>query len=446
MDIKSLQQHWEEFGKTDPLWAILTDETKKNGGWNLQEFFQTGIDEIIHILHQHNTNQLPPIHYGKALDFGCGIGRLSQALCQHFQQVVGIDIAPTMIQLANQFNQYPNQCTYLLNDVDNLAILPDNDFDFIYTNIVLQHMNREYSQKYLREFARILRPGGILIFQIPSHIKQGPSTQAQTGTWQPIPPIHQPIPQFRAAPEDTSVNHTTEHKEDGTPVMEMYGTPSKDIIQLLDQLDLQTVYCIRNDASGDAWVSYTYHAYKPATPNASHAPNTHTILQVLQQQYPHVRQRALMIGMGLWQRFLRPWCKQFNEVVATTPMPYAAHILQQDDQAPNALVMYLPYLEARLHIPPQRFDIIWSYTILQHHAPQLAQNIMQAAVQALVPGGIVIFQAPGVFEASETIPDIILKRDDIIEYMHQLGATHIVIPEHDSDKMFRYWFQKTQTN
>ena len=35
-----------------------------------------------------------------ALDFGCGIGRLSQALAEHFDQVYGVDISPKMIELA----------------------------------------------------------------------------------------------------------------------------------------------------------------------------------------------------------------------------------------------------------------------------------------------------------------------------------------------------------
>ena len=43
--------------------------------------------------------------------------------------------------------------------------------DFIYSRIVLQHVNSRYAvRSYLSEFARVLAPGGLLVFQLPSHI------------------------------------------------------------------------------------------------------------------------------------------------------------------------------------------------------------------------------------------------------------------------------------
>ena len=44
---------------------------------------------------------------------------------------------------------------------------PNDSFDFIYSNITLQHINPLYSKRYISEFIRILRPRGILIFQLP---------------------------------------------------------------------------------------------------------------------------------------------------------------------------------------------------------------------------------------------------------------------------------------
>ncbi len=48
----------------------------------------------------------------RALDFGCGVGRLTQALARHFNIVDGVDIAPSMIELANQFNRSGGRCRY----------------------------------------------------------------------------------------------------------------------------------------------------------------------------------------------------------------------------------------------------------------------------------------------------------------------------------------------
>ena len=35
-------------------------------------------------------------------------------------------------------------------------------------HVVLQHMKPEFAKAYLREFARILKPNGVLVFQLPS--------------------------------------------------------------------------------------------------------------------------------------------------------------------------------------------------------------------------------------------------------------------------------------
>ncbi len=104
----------------------------------------------------------------RALDFGCGVGRLSQALAEHFERVVGVDIAESMVQRAREYNRYGDRVVYLVNTSDDLEILDSNSFDFVYTNITLQHIPPEPAGKYIREFFRVLRPGGVAIFQVPS--------------------------------------------------------------------------------------------------------------------------------------------------------------------------------------------------------------------------------------------------------------------------------------
>jgi SAM-dependent methyltransferase len=167
MELRELQKNWHEFGRSDPLWAILTLPEKRNGKWQLHDFFRTGEQEIADLLDDVRKLGLP-LRHGRALDFGCGVGRLTQALCAHFEHCWGVDIAPSMIRLANTYNRHGPWCCYFLNETDNLGVFPDNHFDFIYTTIVLQHMEPRYSRKYIEEFLRVLARGGVLVFQIPS--------------------------------------------------------------------------------------------------------------------------------------------------------------------------------------------------------------------------------------------------------------------------------------
>ena len=166
MELHELQENWDAFGKSDPLWAILADPTKMHGKWTRDEFFKTGEDEISVVM-RHIGSLNIDIPRRRALDFGCGIGRLTQALCRHFEECCGVDIAPSMIMLANRHNRHGNKCRYYINESSDLRLFGDNSFDFVYSNITLQHMRPEYSKSYIREFLRILSPGGLIVFQIP---------------------------------------------------------------------------------------------------------------------------------------------------------------------------------------------------------------------------------------------------------------------------------------
>jgi len=166
MNISNIQKNWEKFGQTDALYAILSHTDKKGNKWDIKEFFDTGKVDIQNILDLCNDSNCK-INFKRALDFGCGAGRLTQALSDKFQKVVGIDISYPMIDLANKYNKYGNKCKYIVNTKDNLEIFSDNSFDFILTLIVLQHNPQKAIKNYIKEFIRILDKGGILVFQLP---------------------------------------------------------------------------------------------------------------------------------------------------------------------------------------------------------------------------------------------------------------------------------------
>lgn len=150
------------------MWAVLSDPAKKGGKWDVREFMANGEREIALLNHQLDQLGLA-CGRGTALDFGCGVGRLAQALARRFDHVIGVDISPSMIATANQLNRYPGIASYICNQQPDLRVLPSHSCDFIYSNIVLQHIEPELSVRYLEEFFRLLKPGGVLVFQLPSH-------------------------------------------------------------------------------------------------------------------------------------------------------------------------------------------------------------------------------------------------------------------------------------
>ena len=167
MRLSALQKVWEDWARSDPLWAILSDPAKSDRRWDRDEFFFTGQEEIRAVMRELDERGIS-VRRNRCLDFGCGIGRLTQALAEYFDICDGVDISPTMIREARANNGHPDQCFFWLNDQADLKIFPDNSFDFIYSNIVLQHIEPDVSERYVREFVRLLADGAIAMFQIPS--------------------------------------------------------------------------------------------------------------------------------------------------------------------------------------------------------------------------------------------------------------------------------------
>jgi SAM-dependent methyltransferase len=164
------QAFWDDFAKYDPLWAILSDPTKAGRQWDLPRFLETGRREISLLFYQLRALGLA-VERRAALDFGCGVGRLSQPLAAHFDRVVGVDVSAEMIRLANSINQHPDRVRYVCNVRDDLQIFSAGEFSFIYSNVVLQHIVPDRALSYLGELLRVLGPGGLLVFQLPSHVR-----------------------------------------------------------------------------------------------------------------------------------------------------------------------------------------------------------------------------------------------------------------------------------
>ena len=100
----------------------------------------------------------------RVLEIGCGIGRMTVPLARRFREVVGLDVSEEMVRRAREvLTAEPNARIELGNGID-LAGLDDASFDFVFSYLVLQHVTDPgIVRGYLREIARVLKPGGARI-------------------------------------------------------------------------------------------------------------------------------------------------------------------------------------------------------------------------------------------------------------------------------------------
>ena len=165
MSLKHVKETFEEAGRTDPMYAVLTVHDRRGGKWDPAEFFARGVKEIDAVLAYLESAS---VHVARndAFDFGCGVGRLTQALGDQFAHATGVDISSSMIDEARRHNRHGDRVRYQVNDVPDLGAFPDSSFDFVYSNITLQHVPPGPALAYIREFVRIIRPGGTALFQV----------------------------------------------------------------------------------------------------------------------------------------------------------------------------------------------------------------------------------------------------------------------------------------
>lgn len=170
MQIERQAQEWNELATLDPYWAIETTPGKRFGGWDEGEFFATGTASAAEVVDRMERLGHPQQRQ-RALDFGCGVGRMTRAFAQHFDECVGVDISENMVRAAQEHNADIPCVSFVVNRAGDLGQFGDSSFDFVYSAIVLQHVpDRRTIEAYIREFCRVLRPEGLVAFQLPSHI------------------------------------------------------------------------------------------------------------------------------------------------------------------------------------------------------------------------------------------------------------------------------------
>jgi 2-polyprenyl-3-methyl-5-hydroxy-6-metoxy-1,4-benzoquinol methylase len=242
MSFKRLQRTWDALGRQDPLWAVLSHKDKRGNRWEVDAFMATGRDEIREVLTYARALR-PELPMKKALDFGCGVGRLSQALAEHFEEVCGVDVAPSMLDRARELNHHGARCSYHLNEAQDLSLFGDGEFDFVYSNITLQHMQPALAAGYIGELCRVLSPGGVLIFQLP-----GGLTPGRFG-----------LSVVRLRRAASLVLRRLRRK----PVMDMYGTPPQRVRELVTAAGARVLDTQENQHAGPGWTSYRYCVVRP---------------------------------------------------------------------------------------------------------------------------------------------------------------------------------------
>jgi len=166
--INNSDQDWELFGKTDPYFAVLTapEFHGRPSDAARATFFDSGEKHVETILSVIRERLDPSFAPKRALDFGCGVGRVLIPLASRCQEVTGVDVSPSMLAEARRNCDAAGATRVQLLQGDDEMSAVTGSFDFVHSYIVLQHIPVTRGERLVRRLAAMLSPGGVGMFHV----------------------------------------------------------------------------------------------------------------------------------------------------------------------------------------------------------------------------------------------------------------------------------------
>jgi len=177
MDAANLmRQDWDERARKDAFHYIAS--WRKD--WTPESFFQSGEEDYRRFV-APVFDRWPWEPQGKAmLELGCGAGRMTRSFAQRFSRVHAFDISKEMLGHARALFSEASNVDWILGNGFDLSGLGDETVDFAFSYIVLQHMPEpSFAVRYIREMLRVLKPGGMFLFQFNSEPKMNMNWKGQ---------------------------------------------------------------------------------------------------------------------------------------------------------------------------------------------------------------------------------------------------------------------------
>lgn len=170
---------WQHIAQDRPYFGVLSEAAYRDrqlSDADMTAFWDSGQRYVNMVLDQCTRFFGPDWPSGSALDFGCGVGRLSLPLSRRFTQVTGLDVAPAMLSEAQRLAELAGaeNLHWLLAD-DRLSAIAGAQFDFMLSFIVFQHIPEARGQAIFQRLLQHLAPGGMGVFHfkyaqvIPRH-------------------------------------------------------------------------------------------------------------------------------------------------------------------------------------------------------------------------------------------------------------------------------------
>jgi SAM-dependent methyltransferase len=153
---------WDERAREQALFFV--DNTVDYRHPDVERFWAGGEEAVASILDELGVTLRPT---DSLVEIGCGVGRLTRALAARAAEVTAVDVSSEMLARARELNPALENVRWVHGDGASLAPVATASADGCFSHVVFQHLpDPELTLGYVREMARVLRPGGWAVFGV----------------------------------------------------------------------------------------------------------------------------------------------------------------------------------------------------------------------------------------------------------------------------------------
>jgi ubiquinone/menaquinone biosynthesis C-methylase UbiE len=157
-----MQRDWNARARKDAFFYIASWQRD----WDPESFFSSGEQDYEKLVEPILRQTGYPTAGKTMLEVGCGAGRMTRSFAQRFARVLAFDAASEMLKRGREYLADVPNIRWIQGDGATLEGVEGGACDFVFSYLVLQHLpTPEYVLGMIREMMRVLKPGGLFLFQ-----------------------------------------------------------------------------------------------------------------------------------------------------------------------------------------------------------------------------------------------------------------------------------------
>jgi SAM-dependent methyltransferase len=240
MTFRNTDEDWKSIAEENPYWGVLSvDEFlgKTLSSEHKNKFYESGrifVDNLIAFIRSSFKEE---VHFDKILDFGCGVGRLCLPFAQHCNRVVGIDVAPRMLQICNEEATANGIANLSLFDSLQEVIDKGLQFSLVNSYIVIQHIPPPRGVEEISKLLSVIEPGGYCSLQF---------TYAKESKFISNDLCHSKY--YRK--EGSTITDLTLFKDNSTPQVTMFDYDLNMIFSMIQEFAGTPIQCLPTNDDG----------------------------------------------------------------------------------------------------------------------------------------------------------------------------------------------------